>query len=223
MHDRVLGGNRVVAHSVRVAFGISWDDSKKNRIVAAFALCAVALSLTSSPEIAQSSARFVSVIVRELPGSSDGPEAAVEDLGGQLGRHIKIIDAFVARVPEGALSRLHTIPGIHSVTADRKVQFLHDIDGFNPASDAGSMYRVVGATRADWLWKNGLTGAGVDVAVIDTGVVPVDGLTAPGKVINGPDLSFESQADNLRYLDTYGHGTHIAGIIAGRDDAAQIA
>jgi serine protease AprX len=36
-------------------------------------------------------------------------------------------------------------------------------------------------------------------------------------VINGPDLSFESQAPNLRHLDTFGHGTHMAGIIAGRD------
>jgi serine protease AprX len=75
-------------------------------------------------------------------------------------------------------------------------------------------------TGAADYWQAGYTGAGVDIALIDTGVVPTDGLTYPGKVINGPDLSFESQADNLRYLDTYGHGTHLAGIIAGRDDAA---
>ena len=36
-------------------------------------------------------------------------------------------------------------------------------------------------------------------------------------VINGPDLSFESQAENLTNIDTYGHGTHLAGLIAGRD------
>ena len=47
----------------------------------------------------------------------------------------------------------------------------------------------------------------------------VDGLSAPGKVVNGPDLSFESQADNLRYLDSNGHGTFMAGIIAGRDNS----
>jgi serine protease AprX len=75
--------------------------------------------------------------------------------------------------------------------------------------------QVVGARD---MWRNGFTGRGVDVALIDTGVVPVKGLTVSGKVVNGPDLSFESQTDSLRHLDTYGHGTHLAGIIAGRDE-----
>jgi serine protease AprX len=62
----------------------------------------------------------------------------------------------------------------------------------------------------------GLTGEGVGVALIDTGVAPVSGLPA-ARIVNGPDLSLESQAANLRYLDTFGHGTHMAGIIVGDD------
>ena len=46
------------------------------------------------------------------------------------------------------------------------------------------------------------------------------GTERPGKIIYGPDLSLESQSPALRNLDTYGHGTFMAGLIAGRDDAA---
>jgi serine protease AprX len=61
------------------------------------------------------------------------------------------------------------------------------------------------------------TGQGVDVALIDTGVTPVAGLDGPDKVVFGPDLSFDSQDPPLAYLDGYGHGTAMAGIIAGND------
>jgi serine protease AprX len=61
------------------------------------------------------------------------------------------------------------------------------------------------------------TGQGIDVALLDTGVTPVPGLDAPSKLLYGPDLSFDSQDPNLAYVDGYGHGTAMAGIIAGND------
>lgn len=72
------------------------------------------------------------------------------------------------------------------------------------------------AIGADTLRTAGATGKGIGVALLDTGVVPVTGLTA-GNVVNGPDLSFESQSGTLRNLDGFGHGTHLAGIISGND------
>ncbi len=90
---------------------------------------------------------------------------------------------------------------------------------YDPATDPYSMKSFTEITGATAWWNAGYTGAGVDVAVIDTGVAPVQGLATPGKIIYGPDLSLESQAANLRNLDTNGHGTFMAGLIAGRDSA----
>ena len=163
---------------------------------------------------------LVSVIVRELPGSGDLPEQAVVTLGGEVGRHIGIIDGFVAALPASAVASLARLTDVHSVTPDAKVRLQGLMDGYDASQDPNSMMRTNRNINADDYWRAGITGAGVDVALIDSGVVPVNGLTYPGKVVNGPDLSFESQAPSFRYLDTFGHGTHMAGIIAGLDDGS---
>jgi serine protease AprX len=92
-------------------------------------------------------------------------------------------------------------------------------DGYDPATDPDSMYATTLYSGAQAFWAAGYTGAGVDVALIDTGVSRVAGLDGSGKIVYGPDLSLESQAPNLRNLDTNGHGTFMAGLIAGKDDA----
>ena len=92
---------------------------------------------------------------------------------------------------------------------------------YEPALDPYSMKAMTANIGATDFWDDGFTGAGIDVAVIDTGVTPVEGLATAGKIINGPDLSFESQAPNLAHLDTNGHGTFIAGLIAGKDSTLQ--
>ena len=85
---------------------------------------------------------------------------------------------------------------------------------------SGHMLAVTTSLGARAYWEAGFDGSGVDVAIIDTGIAPVPGMTVDGKVVNGADLSFESQIDELRHLDSYGHGTHLAAIIAGRDSGA---
>jgi len=88
---------------------------------------------------------------------------------------------------------------------------------YDPSADGYSMYNLTAQIGATAWWNAGYTGQGVDVAVIDTGVAPVQGLNSPGKVVYGPDLSLESQNPALTNLDTNGHGTFMAGLIAGHD------
>ncbi|MDO9377969.1 MAG: S8 family serine peptidase [Nocardioidaceae bacterium] len=83
--------------------------------------------------------------------------------------------------------------------------------------DEGSLSSVTSTLGLTSALTRRSTGKGITVAVIDTGIARVEGLDAPGKVVNGPDLSFDGQRAGTRYADGFGHGTHMAGIIAGRD------
>jgi len=97
-----------------------------------------------------------------------------------------------------------------------------DAYGKNAAEkDPGSLYTVERALKVRDLWSKhdgagrNVTGQGVGIALLDSGVSQVAGLGAAGKVTYGPDLSIEGNGV-LAGQDTFGHGTFMAGLIAGR-------
>ena len=91
--------------------------------------------------------------------------------------------------------------------------------GSTSTTTDGSLDTLAEQIGASELWAKGLTGEGVHVAVIDTGVAPVPALIGDDKVVALVDISFESSDPELAFIDNYGHGTHMAGIIAGNDPA----
>jgi len=207
-----------------VVFGLTWGDDRKRRQSRALVIVVAALlaSIPAMPLVG-AAARFaghaVSVILRA--DSAQDMQAAAADVsaaGGHVVRTLGIINGVEAQVPGDSTGWLASRPGVFSVSANAPLHMYGTT--YDPTSDVGSAYNTTRMTGAQSYWAAGYTGKGVDVALIDSGVVGVNGLTAPGKVINGPDLSFESQVPGLQYQDTFGHGTHLAGIIAGRDDAA---
>ena len=113
------------------------------------------------------------------------------------------------------MATLRSDPAVLSVSPDAPLT--PETATYDPGTDANSMASTARYSGAATWWRDGYTGAGIDVALIDMGVSPVAGIGDPANLVYGPDLSLESQAPNLTNLDSYGHGTFMAGLIAGHD------
>jgi serine protease AprX len=194
---------------------------KHLRIASILVLTPLAAAVVASSPVTASAQRApgsVSVIITASPGAPGAAEAAVGRVGGTVIRRFGIIRGVAARVPASAVGALRSSAGVQSVALDGRLQAESVLPGstYEQTTATTSIYNTTMITGAQEYWKRGFTGKGVDVAIIDTGVAALNGLN--GRVINGPDLSFESQDTTRRYKDNFGHGTHLAGIIAGKDD-----
>ena len=144
--------------------GWQWRPMKMAMVVIAALLAAplagVAPAGASVPKVA--------VLVRVQPGYESAVAAQVKSLGGDPSGPMKILVGFMAKVPTDRLDALSTIPGVVSVVQGIDVGF--DPALYNPEKISSSLYSVAKAIGADDEWKDGYTGAGIDVAVIDSGV-----------------------------------------------------
>jgi serine protease AprX len=161
--------------------------------------------------LARSSGR-VSVIVQATSAAQvPAVRAAAVDLGATIKSDLPIIDGFSASLPAHELAELARIAGVRSITKNTVGRF--EELSYDEGTTASSFARTSGATTA---WGAGNLGEGVGVAVLDTGIAPMNDFS--GRLVSGPDLSGEGTL-----VDTYGHGTVMAGVIggSGADSAAQ--
>jgi len=106
----------------------------------------------------------------------------------------------VALVPDRALPQLAANRRVASISADRLVT--------STAATGGALARIRRAPQAF-----GVDGTGVGVATIDSGISAGHEVIAAGRLVHWMD--FVGHLD-VPY-DDYGHGTHVAGIIAASD------
>ena len=151
------------------------------------------------PGIAHTAAAPVSVIVTGAPDVG----TLVEQHGGTVTATLPLVQGVAAAVPASHIEALAREHGVVSITADRTAR-LSDMS-YDASTTASNFTRTTQATAA---WARGDVGQGVGVAVLDTGVSPMPDFG--DRLVHGPDLSGEGTT-----IDTYGHGTVMAGIIGG--------
>ncbi|CAN5835627.1 hypothetical protein BH23ACT5_BH23ACT5_23090 [soil metagenome] len=199
------------------AIGLGWgEDAKKPPIrvilIGGFLALVAAVAMLANVE---EPARY---IVSRAEGSAEIVAEAVHDVGGEVTTELGIIDGVVAVLTESQASALSRRPSVTAVVADSTVVLATNRWESGSASDEGALHRITDQViGARTYWDRGHTGKGVDVAVIDSGLTPVVGLDDPKRVVNGPDLSLDSQSPTLVHLDAFGHGTHLMSIMAGAD------
>ena len=163
--------------------------------------------------------RPVEVIVSRVGGDGAWARAAVEGHGGVVTGALDIVDGFTATVPSDRIAALAASPGVGSVSVDRRVHVQGTIDGNGTAR---SVYRE--ATGAAALASHGVSGHGVTVALIDTGVADLPDLAGRVRSVTDPVTGRTSSCVDLsgegHCRDSYGHGTFMAGIIAGDGGAS---
>ena len=139
----------------------------------------------------------VSQVILRVSGNDD-VAVHIRALGGSPVRTIGSLGLLVARIPDSALHQIAALPGVSSVSLDRRVH--------------GTVDSTTTSIGARWVRQElGLDGKGVGIALIDSGVTASHDDLDPERVVHFADfVNFRTS-----HYDDYGHGTHVAGIIAG--------
>jgi serine protease AprX len=142
------------------------------------------------------------VIIQTREGTA--AENIIRACRGIPGLRFRTLSAQVAEVPDACLETLASHPDVLVVSLDRGVR-------------GALQSRTRTAIGAAWVAEHlGFDGRGIGVAIVDSGVAAAHDDLGNNRVVHFADF-VNRQA--LPY-DDYGHGTHVAGIIAGGGQSA---
>src|SRR5437588_1988905 len=122
-------------------------------------------------------------------------------LGGQILSQIPIINGVVALLDGNGIQSLSNQSNVVYISADRPLK--------------PTLSNAASAINAEFAWQSNYTGAGIGVALIDSGVASHPDLNQGIVPVSRVVYQQSFVPGNSSASDQYGHGTHIAGLIAG--------
>ena len=156
--------------------------------------------------------RQVEVIVQLRPGTDPAVgHSLVQAAGGTVSRELPLINGLGTTLPAEEAQRLSLSDAVHAVSLNARVE-TEAVP--NPELLATAFNQSI---RAEKAWAAGYTGKGVGVAVLDTGIAG----SLPDFQVSETDPSSRVIASAVvnpaatKAGDSFGHGTHVAGLIAG--------
>ncbi len=154
------------------------------------------------------------VIVRATPSTTRRPEKAakaVTDQGGSPKQALGIIGGASARMKGTGILQLTRDANVDYIVKDRQLRAQ-----FDPVLDSAKAQTPgILEVNAPQVWSQlGLTGQGVGVAIVDSGVYPHPDLA--DRIVASIDFTSASPTVSATSTgDPGGHGTHVAGLVAG--------
>jgi serine protease AprX len=145
------------------------------------------------------SSSTVDVIIQFAHVPTASHHAMVMSRGGSLKVRLDVVKGAAYRIQRSQLESLAREPEVVYISPDRKIKGMLDL--------------TAAAVNAPTAWNSyGLTGAGIGVAIIDSG------LPNHRDLKNGHGslrIVYQQDFTGAGTLDQYGHGGHVAGIVAG--------
>src|SRR4051794_19069463 len=117
-----------------------------------------------------STADLVSVIVQETAGTGNGPERAVEALGGSVGQEYSVFQGFSAKGPGDRIDALRAVPGVDKVTQDASLT----LNGLTGGGLLGGVLSTTTTVASTAVATTTSTVAATTTAVADTTTAAVN-------------------------------------------------
>jgi len=145
-------------------------------------------------------------LTREVEPQQTAVTRLIESLGGHVTNRLRIINAVAGRIPAAMIEALAASNDVVQIFPNTQV--------------VGHLDDSTCAIGTNSVWSYGVTGAGFQAAVLDTGVKKDHPFLAPAQLQTHVSLDFISTqpgfADVLSDVDLLGHGTHVTGIVVSQ-------